>query len=54
MRVCGGACRARVNAPILAMCIFWVSVWYLFSDAGCTSGGMPGDDIFSSGLNAFP
>src|ERR1041384_47220 len=41
-----------MNAPILPMCIFCVSVWYLFSDAGWTSGGIPGADAFSSGLNA--
>ena len=34
--------------------IFWVSVWYLFSDAGWTSGGIPGLVAFSSGLNARP
>ena len=43
-----------MNEPILPMCIFCVSVWYLFSDAGWTSGGIPGLDAFSSGLNARP
>ena len=43
-----------MNDPILPMCIFCVSVWYLFSDAGWNSGGMPGADAFSSGLNARP
>ena len=43
-----------MKLPILPMCIFWVSVWYLFSDAGWNSGGMPGLDAFSSGLNARP
>src|SRR5438067_4948050 len=45
---------SSMNAPILPMCIFCVSVWYLFSDAGCTSGGAPGAVCFSSGLNALP
>src|SRR5690348_18508808 len=43
-----------MNAPILAMCIFCVSVWYLFSDAGWSSGGMPGAVALSPGLNALP
>ena len=43
-----------MKAPTLAMCIFWVSVWYLFSDAGWNSGGIPGLEAFSSGLNARP
>jgi hypothetical protein len=43
-----------MKLPTLPICIFCVSVWYLFSDAGWNSGGIPGLDAFSSGLNARP
>src|SRR5262245_62803084 len=36
-----------MNLPILSMCIFCVSVWYLFIDAGWNSGGAPGAVVFS-------
>jgi len=42
-----------MKVPILSMCIFWVSVLYLFADFGWNKGGAPGAVAFSSGLNAL-